>query len=259
EPAQRRRARHRLRRRLPARGQLRLGHVLRRRARGVLALRPARAARTTGTARGSPPDRGARVLSHRVHARPRPGGRRRPRGHRRRRRRRRQRHQRSRQGPQGEPARQRGDGQRQCVRRRRSPPAHARDRPEPQDAGGCPGRRAHQLHAAARADEPRHPGDLLGSDDRRRGGDPDGLREGLCRRAVRAPPSCRVLAADPGGARVQRGAPAGDRRRGSRADGRGGRGGQPGQGHRRGRRAVHEPRPGAARGHRAHHRRDGPM
>ena len=40
-------------------------------------------------------------------------------------------HQRRRQGGQAAPARQRGDGQRLGVRRRRRPPAHARDRPEP--------------------------------------------------------------------------------------------------------------------------------
>ena len=48
------------------------------------------------------------------------------------------------------------------VRRRRHPPAHARDRPEPRRRS--PTAPVHgQLHAAARADGARHPRDLLGA------------------------------------------------------------------------------------------------
>ena len=49
------------------------------------------------------------------------------------------------QGGQAAPARQRGDGQRLGVRRRRHPPAHARDRAEPRRADRR--RRAGELHA----------------------------------------------------------------------------------------------------------------
>ena len=73
-----------------------------------------------------------------------------------------------------------------------------------------------QLHPAPRPDAPRHPRHLLREaarrrDRRRRAG---GVREGVRRRAVRAPAPRGSVAADQVGDRQQRGAPAGDRRRG---------------------------------------------
>ena len=116
-----------------------------------------------------------------------------------------------------EPRRVRGDGQRVCLRRRRSPPPHPRDRAEPRRRGG----RARQrlLHAGAGADVARDPGHLLcprppGRDRRRR---PRGVREGVRRRAVRPRPSRRPVAADAGGAGLERGPPPGDGRRARRA------------------------------------------
>ena len=62
------------------------------------------------------------------------------------------------------------------------------------------------------------------------------------------------VAADPGGARLERRPPPGHRRRARRPPGRRRRGRQPHQGHRRRGRPVHEPRPRARRDRRPHHR-----
>ncbi len=114
------------------------------------------------------------------------GGHRRPDGHRRRRR---LGHVRGGQGAEAEPAGLRGDGLGQCVRRRRHAPAHPRDRPEPLPAHR-PGRPA-VLHAAAGADAARHPGHRVGAHDGRRRPGLRDVREGLRRRAVRAPAARR--------------------------------------------------------------------
>ena len=139
-----------------------LGAVLRRRPRRHLALRPARAARPARRCwpapRGSPCPAATRpsprwpwrpaVAAGLVEPRRRRG--------------RRLRHQRRRQGRQAAPARQRGDGQRLGVRRRRRPPAHPRDHPEPlRPRPTAPVTR--QLHADAGADAARHPRHLLGA------------------------------------------------------------------------------------------------
>ena len=171
---------------------------------------------------------------------------------------RRVRHERRRQGREAAPARQRGDGQRQRLRRRRHPPPHARDRPEPQRRPRGAG--AGRLHAAPRADVPRHPRHRPGAPARRRhpGPGPRRLRHGVRHRALRAPAPRGPVAADPVRARLQRRAGAGRGRRARTTTRGGGRGRQPRQGHRRRRRPVHEPRPGSRRGRRALHDRNRP-
>ena len=123
--------RRRLRRRPPAGRRRRVGALVRRRARRLLAVRAAGAARPAGEA-GRAPRRIAVPGCYPTVGHPRagPGARRRPdraRGGRRRR----QRDERRRQVGQAAPARQRGDGLGERLRRRRGAPAHAGDDPEP--------------------------------------------------------------------------------------------------------------------------------
>ena len=75
--APRRHPRHRLRRRPPAERPRRVGPLVRRRARRLLALRPAGAARSAGEAGRRPPDRRPRLLPDLGHPRHGPGARRR--------------------------------------------------------------------------------------------------------------------------------------------------------------------------------------
>ena len=214
-----------------------VGEVLRRRrtpAPGPTACPSCPASATLLPGRPGSPSRAATRRSPRWPSRPRsPPGWSTPRP----RRGRRLRHQRRRQGRQAAPARQRGDGQRQRVRRRRHAPAHPRDRPEPLRRSTA-GEVAGQLHAGAGADVPRHPGHLLRAARGRR--DADDVRaaydKAYARRAVRPPAARGPVAADQVGDRLQRRAPAGDRRRGGRPAGRRRRGRQPRQGHRRERR-----------------------
>ena len=134
----------RLRGGLPAHRRGGVGALLRRVVRRGLALRPPRAPRPARPPARGDPDRGARLLPDRLDARPGPRGRGRAR-HPRRRGGRGERHLRGRQGGQAAPDGQRGRGQPVRLRRRRRPPAHAGDHPEP--------RRGHrrsghgQLHA----------------------------------------------------------------------------------------------------------------
>ena len=133
-PRPRRHRGHRLRRRLPAGRPGGVGAVLRRPARRHLALRAARAARPArrscrGATRiavpGCYPTVATLTLAPAVAAGPGRARRRRGGG---------LGHQRRGQGREDQPARQRGDGQRDGVRRRRHAPAHARDHPEPRRA-----------------------------------------------------------------------------------------------------------------------------
>ncbi len=172
--------------------------------------------------------------------------------------RRRHRHLRRGQGAQAASARQRGDGLHDAVRRRRRPPPHPRDDPEPQRRRGGAGHRL--LHADARAHVPRHPRHVQregeARDDRReRTG---GVREGVRRRAVRAPPPRGAVARDRLRVRLQRRSDPGRVRRGRRPRHRDQRHRQPCQGHRRRRGAEHEHRPRAPRGHRSFHDRSAP-
>ncbi|MCO5572168.1 hypothetical protein L7F22_025919 [Adiantum nelumboides] len=125
----------RLRRRPPADRPGRVAALVRRRARRALALRAARAARLPRRARRCPPRRRPRLLPDGLDARgvPCPGHRAgRVRGLRGRV----LRDLRRRPGREGPPARLRGDGLGRRLRRRRRPPAHPRDRPEPLPRGG---------------------------------------------------------------------------------------------------------------------------
>ena len=100
------------------------------------------------------------------------------------------------QGTQAAPARQRGHGGDEPVRRRRRPPPHARDGAEPRR--GRRGARHHLLHPDPGADAARHPRHLHRPARRRR--DPSlarHLREGVRRRAVR-PVAPRGVVADTG-------------------------------------------------------------
>ena len=147
-----------------------------------------------------------------------------------------------------------GDGLGQRVRRRRHPPAHPGDHPEP--AAAHRRRRARLVHPAARADAPRHPRDLLGAD-------APSARTRPTRRTSEAYADEPFIHLLPQGQwpatksvrRLQRRARAGHRRRAGRPAGRGRRGRQPRQGHRRGRRPVHEPGPRPAGDHRPDHDR----
>ena len=148
----------------------------------------------------------------------------------------------------------RGDGQRVGLRRRRRPPAHPRDRAEPR-APSPASRSACRFTPVlvpmprgilATCSAPLAPG--VTADDAR----------AAYAKAYADEPFVHVLpagpvAADPGGARLQRRAPPGDRRRARRPPGRRRRRRQPHQGHRRRRRAVHEPRPRPRRDHRPDH------
>ena len=191
-------------RRLPADGPRRLGAVLRRRrtpAPGPTACPscPGQRAALGGTKRIAVPGcyPTAVTLALFPALRRRPGRARRGRG-------RRLRHLRRGQGAQAAPARQRGHGLGQRVRRRRRPPAHPGDEPEPPRGGGRAGHRL--LHPDARPDAARHPRHLHAP---RPGpaSPPQALRaayeKALRRRAVRARCCPRASGPPPRAARLQ--------------------------------------------------------
>lgn len=136
-------------------------------------------------------------------------------------------------GRQDPPARQRGDGQRQRLRRRRAAPAHPGDVAEPHPGRGRAGHRL--LHAHPGADAARHPRHLLRQGEARgdRRGPARRLHRGVRRRALRPPAGRGPVAADQQRLRLQRRPGPGRPGRERRADHRDQRDRQPGQGHRR--------------------------
>ena len=152
---------------------------------------------------------------------------------------------------QAAPARQRGDGLDEPVRRRRRAPPHPRDGAEPRappraSPVRCPSPRRSPRWPAGSSRPARR---ALATGAAPRGRARRSLGRGVRRRAVRPRPARGALAADRRHARGEHRAPPGRGRRAGRPGRRRGRRRQPHQGHRRGRGPVRQPRARPARDH----------